>query len=103
MVDQLVNRSRLILQDHPGQRFAIAGGVAANSRVRAKLGQLAEELGKTFYVPPLKYCGDNAAMVASLTEILHLQAQKPASLSLNPTASWDAELYQQNPHTHTRS
>ncbi|WP_334161557.1 tRNA (adenosine(37)-N6)-threonylcarbamoyltransferase complex transferase subunit TsaD [Phenylobacterium sp.] len=51
---------------HPGEdlRFVVAGGVAANRAVRARLQTAAEARGFTFAAPPLAYCTDNAAMIA---------------------------------------
>ena len=45
-------------------RFVVAGGVAANQRLRATLQDLAEARGFSFHVPPVDLCGDNAAMIA---------------------------------------
>ncbi|MBE6604086.1 MAG: tRNA (adenosine(37)-N6)-threonylcarbamoyltransferase complex transferase subunit TsaD [Ruminococcaceae bacterium] len=45
--------------------LVMAGGVAANSHLRARLGALCKRLGVTFAVPPLSLCGDNGAMVAA--------------------------------------
>ncbi len=45
-------------------RLVVAGGVAANKALRARLEALAEERGYAFSAPPLKYCTDNAAMIA---------------------------------------
>jgi N6-L-threonylcarbamoyladenine synthase len=45
-------------------RFVVAGGVAANAAVRAKLAEAAEAEGFSFHAPPLAYCTDNAAMIA---------------------------------------
>ena len=47
-----------------GRTFAVAGGVAANGAVRAGLQELAARNGFAFVAPPLKYCTDNAAMIA---------------------------------------
>jgi N6-L-threonylcarbamoyladenine synthase len=47
-----------------GKRFVVAGGVAANSAVRETLQKTAEKFGFSFHAPPLKYCTDNAAMIA---------------------------------------
>lgn len=44
--------------------LAVAGGVAANATIRAALQHVADEQGFTFLAPPLKYCTDNAAMIA---------------------------------------
>ncbi|HVN01564.1 MAG TPA: tRNA (adenosine(37)-N6)-threonylcarbamoyltransferase complex transferase subunit TsaD [Caulobacteraceae bacterium] len=45
-------------------RFVVAGGVAANRTVRTRLQGLAAQHGFSFAAPPLKYCTDNAAMIA---------------------------------------
>ncbi|HEY3949732.1 tRNA (adenosine(37)-N6)-threonylcarbamoyltransferase complex transferase subunit TsaD [Phenylobacterium sp.] len=47
-----------------GLRFVVAGGVAANAAVRARLQASAEARGFAFTAPPLAYCTDNAAMIA---------------------------------------
>lgn len=45
-------------------RLVVAGGVAANTELRAGLKSLAESRAFDFIAPPLKFCGDNAAMIA---------------------------------------
>jgi N6-L-threonylcarbamoyladenine synthase len=45
-------------------RLVVAGGVAANKAIRARLEALAAEQRYAFYAPPLKWCTDNAAMIA---------------------------------------
>jgi N6-L-threonylcarbamoyladenine synthase len=45
-------------------RLVAAGGVAANKPIRARLEQLAEANRYDFIAPPLKWCTDNAAMIA---------------------------------------
>jgi len=47
-----------------GLRFVVAGGVAANKAVRDRLETLCAKHGFSFHAPPLKYCTDNAAMIA---------------------------------------
>ncbi|MFC3080150.1 tRNA (adenosine(37)-N6)-threonylcarbamoyltransferase complex transferase subunit TsaD [Phenylobacterium terrae] len=47
-----------------GLRFVVAGGVAANKAVRARLEETASARGFSFTAPPLAYCTDNAAMIA---------------------------------------
>jgi len=44
--------------------LVVAGGVAANQRIRSALGEVAEENGFDLILPPLELCTDNAAMVA---------------------------------------
>ncbi len=45
--------------------IVIAGGVAANSHLRAGIEELCRKRGLEFYVPPKSLCGDNAAMIAA--------------------------------------
>ncbi len=45
--------------------LVLAGGVAANSHLRARLGEVCEKHGVRLCVPPLSLCGDNGAMVAA--------------------------------------
>jgi len=51
---------------HPAgqRRLVVAGGVAANRHVRARLQAAADRQGFSFAAPPLVYCTDNAAMIA---------------------------------------
>ena len=67
---QLAERSDRAMQAyaiaHEGRdlRFVVAGGVAANKAVRARLEETATARGFSFTAPPLAYCTDNAAMIA---------------------------------------
>lgn len=45
-------------------KLVLAGGVAANSHLRAAIAGMCERLGVEFYVPPKELCGDNGAMIA---------------------------------------
>ena len=62
--------------------IAIAGGVAANSHLRAALTAFCEEHKLRFYMPPLSLCGDNAAMIAAQGYHEYLAGVRAAS-SLN--------------------
>ena len=44
--------------------FVVAGGVAANSTIRENLNNVAKEMNFNPLFPDLKFCGDNAAMIA---------------------------------------
>ena len=46
-------------------KIAVAGGVAANSRIRADLTAACQESGDRLFLPELKYCGDNGAMIGA--------------------------------------
>ena len=60
----LVKKVRKALDKTGYKQVVIAGGVAANSEIRKKIFAL-ENDGFTAFAPPMKYCTDNAAMVAS--------------------------------------
>ncbi len=67
---QLAERSAVALRRHAeahagaGRLFVAAGGVAANAHVRAELERTAAAAAYRFAAPPLRYCTDNAAMIA---------------------------------------
>ncbi len=63
--EMLVPRTMEALRQTGYQKLAIAGGVAANSRIRADLQREAGKMGATLYMPPLKLCGDNGAMIGA--------------------------------------
>ncbi|MDL2246722.1 bifunctional N(6)-L-threonylcarbamoyladenine synthase/serine/threonine protein kinase, partial [Methanobrevibacter sp. OttesenSCG-928-K11] len=49
----------------------LCGGVSANNRLREMLKIMAEEHGAKFYMPEMKYCGDNGAMIAWLGILIY--------------------------------
>ncbi len=51
-------------EEYGYKKIALAGGVSANTGVRTALGTACAERGFEFYMPELKLCGDNAAMIA---------------------------------------
>jgi len=59
----LVPRVMAAAKELGRDKIAIAGGVAANSRIRADFLKAAEADNRTLFIPPLKLCGDNAAMI----------------------------------------
>ena len=63
--DTLVPRVVQAMKDTGRKKLAVAGGVAANSRIRADVLTAAEKLGAEVFMPPLTLCGDNAAMIGS--------------------------------------
>jgi N6-L-threonylcarbamoyladenine synthase len=65
--------------------FTVAGGVAANSEIRAKLQDLCADHSIAFNAPPLKYCTDNAAMIAyAAAEIYMNDLVDPTHLVARP-------------------
>lgn len=65
VVDVLVEKSILAAEHEKIDTIVIAGGVAANSRLREKLAHKAKLAGKKTFYPPPVLCTDNAAMIAS--------------------------------------
>jgi len=66
--------------------ITLSGGVAANSRLKQKMRQLAEEKAYTLYIPDAKYCTDNAAMIASCA-YYELMCNNIADIYLNAEAN----------------
>ncbi len=63
--DILVPRVTMAVEQTGCRKLAIAGGVAANSRIRRDVLATAKKLGVQTYMPPLSLCGDNAAMIGA--------------------------------------
>ena len=63
--DTLVPRVTMALKETGYKKLAVAGGVAANSRIRKDILAAAEKMGAEVYLPPLSLCGDNAAMIGA--------------------------------------
>ena len=66
--------------------LVLAGGVSANSELRARMKAECEKRGIKLYYPELKYCGDNAAMVG-VQAFYEYQSGNTAGASLNATAT----------------
>lgn len=60
----LLKKLKKALEEKGYKQVVIAGGVAANSEIRKKIFNLEKE-GYKVFAPPMKYCTDNASMVAS--------------------------------------
>ena len=84
--DTLVPRVVMALQQTGRKQLAVAGGVAANSRIRKDILEAAEKLGVSVYLPPLNLCGDNAAMIGAQAYYEYL-AGNLADMSLNAYAT----------------
>lgn len=84
--DTLVPRAVMALEQTGCKKLAIAGGVAANSRIRADVLEAAGKMGVQVYMPPLSLCGDNAAMIGSQAYYEYLSGNT-ADMSLNAYAT----------------
>jgi N6-L-threonylcarbamoyladenine synthase len=63
--DNLVPRTMEALKRTGYRKLAVAGGVAANSRIRRDILQAAAKLNTEVFMPPLSLCGDNGAMIGA--------------------------------------
>ena len=68
------------------KNIAVAGGVAANSRIRSDMCKAMEKLGDQVHMPPLSLCGDNAAMIGAQAYYEYL-AGNTAGMELNAYAT----------------
>ena len=89
--DSLVPRAMEAVRARGYGRLAVAGGVAANSRIRADLTAACAQAGIRLFLPELKYCGDNAAMIGC-QGYYEYQAGHTAGLDLNAYATRDISL-----------
>ena len=86
--DTLVSRAMEALRQTGYKTMAAAGGVAANSIIRGGLERACEKAGCRLYLPPLKLCGDNGAMIGAQGYYEYL-AGHTAGMELNAYATRD--------------
>ena len=84
--DMLIPRTIHALEQTGYKKLAVAGGVAANSKIRQDLMSAAKGLNADVYMPPLSLCGDNAAMIGAQGYYEYL-AGNVADMSLNAYAT----------------
>lgn len=88
--DTLVPRTMEALHQTGYGKLVIGGGVAANSTIRAAFEQECSKVGAELFMPPLKLCGDNGAMIACQGYYEYL-AGNVAGQELNAIASLPVE------------
>ena len=86
--ESLVPRTMAAAAELGYKKIAVAGGVAANSRIRADFKAAAEKNGLKLYIPPLKLCGDNGAMVGAQAYYEYLAGVRAGS-DLNAYATME--------------
>lgn len=65
VVDVLVDHTLQAMKEHGIHTLLLAGGVSANSRIRARFEESCKESGYALFYPPLSLCTDNAAMIGA--------------------------------------
>ena len=94
--DSLVPRTMQAVKELGYRKLAVAGGVAANSRIRKDFHDASEREKIDLFIPPLKLCGDNGAMVGAQGYYEYLAGTRAGS-DLNAYASMDvSKNYIQN-------
>ena len=78
----LAEKLLLAAADTGAKQVCLAGGVAANGRLRQLVNDGAQKLGARVYLPELKFCGDNGAMIAAQGYYQYI-AGHTAGLELN--------------------
>lgn len=73
--DVLVTKTMRAVKEYNVSRLVAAGGVAANSGLRAAIEQAAADEDITLTIPPLPLCTDNAAMIGSAAHFLYVQGK----------------------------
>jgi N6-L-threonylcarbamoyladenine synthase len=86
VVDVLVAKTLAAARLTHVRDIAVAGGVSANTALRATLAERARAEGMRVFTPPMEYCMDNGAMIA-LVGALRLAEETPDDLEINVEAS----------------
>ena len=88
--DTLVPRTMAAVRELNYDTAVVAGGVAANSRIRADFEKQCDKEGKRLFVPPLSLCGDNAAMIGAQAYYEYLRGAVAGS-DLNAYATMEID------------
>ncbi len=87
-VEAIAKKVSLAFDKNTPSALVVAGGVAANSHLRARLARLCEQKGVRLVLPPLSLCGDNGAMIAAQGYYEYAAGRREDS-SLNASAMDD--------------
>ena len=90
IVSALTEKTRMALKQTGMKTLVLAGGVAANSHLRAALQAMCDRQGVRLAMPDRSLCGDNGAMVAAAGYFQYLNGNL-ADTSLNASASDDGD------------
>jgi N6-L-threonylcarbamoyladenine synthase len=81
VADVIVEKTRRAVAQTDLRRVALVGGLAANSRLRERMAELAATAQLEVRFPPIRLCTDNAAMIAAVADGM-LAASRTSSLEL---------------------
>ena len=88
--EMLVPRTMAAVAELGYGKIVVAGGVAANSRLRADFKKAAALTGRELFIPPLSLCGDNGAMIGCQA-FYEFQAGRCAGMALNAYATMEVD------------
>ena len=86
VVQILTKKTMRALKEYNVKNLIIAGGVSANSGIRNKFSELCKKEGINLTIPNLKYCTDNAAMIAAAGYFAYKKGIR-ANIDLKATAT----------------
>ena len=85
-VESVISKTKKAIEENKIKYLIVAGGVAANQILRKEIENLGEEMNVEVSIPPMKYCTDNATMIAAVGYYAYLDG-RTADLSLNSTST----------------
>lgn len=92
VVEVLSTKAKKAAEAYGVNQLVVAGGVAANSGLRTALQETFEHTDIELLIPPLKYCTDNAAMIAAAGAVAYKKGHR-AGWDLNAHPGLDLEKY----------
>ena len=81
-IEAIITKVRKAITDKKIKHMILAGGVAANQGLREAMTNLSKELDVDLTIPPMKYCTDNATMIAAAGYYAYLDGRR-ADMTLN--------------------
>ena len=84
-VGMVIDRTIKAVQEYKVRQVVLAGGVSANSYLRAEMQKVMKQLGVYLNIPPMWCCTDNAAMIAKMAEHLYeIKCFAPLDVGADP-------------------
>ncbi len=102
IIRTLVKHSEKALKLTQARRFALAGGVAANTHLREALAAMCRKNKVDFTCPDRILCTDNGAMIGAAAYYLILSGVKPTDSTLNAYPSWSLDQWKSLPQINVR-
>lgn len=85
-VESVIRKTKKAIENKNIKYLIVAGGVAANQALRDEIEKLGKEMNVEVSIPPMKYCTDNATMIAAAGYYAYLDG-RIADLTLNSTSN----------------